>query len=201
MLGLLIPVVVTSVVGALWVGSLAGLQRLRILWWQLAFGSMAVELVLHNPPVNQQPWAMAWGPWIWVACLGAMLAVLVRNGLSNDPARGAFRLAAVGVAVNLFVVLANGGFMPQSAEARLSARGIPLVTPGSPPQLRNVVVSGPETRFAWLSDVIAQPSWLPTANVVSIGDLVLSTALALWAFQSITARRRTQVWRQTADSH
>ena len=201
MLGLLIPVVLTSVVGALWVGSMAGLQRLRILWWQLALGSIGVELVLHNPPFNLQPWALAWGPWIWVACLGAMLAVLVRNGLSNDPARGAFRLAAVGVAVNLFVVVGNGGFMPQSAEARLSARNVPLVTPGAPPMLRNVVEIGPETRFAWLSDVIAQPSWLPKANVVSIGDLVLSTALALWAFQTITARRRTQVWRQTADSH
>ena len=200
MLGLLIPVVLTSAVGALWVGSWAGLQRLRILWWQLALGSIAVELVLHNPPVDRQSWALAWGPWIWVACLGAMLAVLVRNGLSNDPARGAFRVAAVGVALNLFVVVANGGIMPQSAEARLSARGIPLVTAGAPPMLRNVVEIGPETRFAWLSDVFAQPSWLPKANVVSIGDLVLSTAMALWAFQTITARRRTQVWRRTADS-
>src|SRR4030088_2401752 len=145
MLGLVIPVVLTSVVGALWVGSLAGLQRLRILWWQLALGSIAVELVLHNAPFNLQPWALAWGPWIWVACLGAMLAVLVRNGLSDDAARGAFRLAAVGVALNLFVVVANGGFMPQSAEARLSARGTPLVTPDAPPQLRNVVEIGPET--------------------------------------------------------
>src|SRR5579859_1560117 len=197
MLGLLIPVVLTSVVGALWVGSWAGLQRLRIRWWPLAVGSIAVELVLHNAPVDRQSWALAWGPWIWVACLGAMLVVLIRNGLSDDRARSAFRLAAVGVAVNLFVVLANGGFMPQSAEARLQARGIPLVTADGRPQLRNVVPTGPETRFVWLSDVIAQPGWLPTANVVSVGDLVLSTALALWAFQTITARRRTQVWSQT----
>src|ERR1700716_312871 len=103
MLGLLIPVVLTSVVGALWVGSLAGLQRLRILWWQLALGSVAGAIVLEHPPFNPPPCALAWGPWICVACLGAMLAVLVRNGLSNDSARGAFRLAAVGVAVNLFV--------------------------------------------------------------------------------------------------
>src|SRR5579859_6312041 len=151
MLGLLIPVVLTSAVGALWVGSWAGLQRLRVLWWPLALGSIAVELVLHNPPVDRQSWALAWGPWIWVACLGAMLAVLVRNGLSNDLARGAFRLAALGVAVNLFVVLANGGFMPQSAEARLAARGVPLVTPGAMPQLRNVVLTGPDTQFIWLS--------------------------------------------------
>src|SRR5216684_8678450 len=107
MFGLLIPLVVTWVVGALWVGSLAGLQRLRILWWQLALGSIGVELILHNPPFNLQPWALTWGPWIWVACLGAMLAVLVRNGLSNHTPRVALRLPAVAVGVYLLRTVAN----------------------------------------------------------------------------------------------
>lgn len=201
MIGLLIPVVLASAVGALWVGSLAGLQRFRILWWQLALGSLAILLVLHNPPVNQQPWALAWGPGIWVACLVAMLVVLVKNGVSNDSARLAFRVAACGVALNLFVVLANGGFMPQSPEARLAARGIPLIAEGAAPQLRTVAPTDSESRFAWLGDVVAQPRWLPMANVTSIGDLVLSTALALWAFQTIVSgRRRAQVWRSTVDT-
>jgi hypothetical protein len=38
------------------------------------------------------------------------------------------------------------------------------------------------------------------ANVTSIGDLVLSTALALWAFQTIAAGRRPQVRRPAVDS-
>jgi hypothetical protein len=200
MIGLLIPVVLASTVGALWVGSLAGLQRFRILWWQLALGPIAVLLVLHNPPWNQQTWALAWGPGIWVACLISIWLVLLRNGVSNDSARVAFRVAALGVGLNLFVVLANGGFMPQSAEARLAARGTPLVAEGSAPQLRTVSQAGPESRLAWLGDVVAQPSWMPMANVTSIGDLVLSTALALWAFQTITAGRRPQVRRPAADS-
>jgi hypothetical protein len=200
MIGLLIPVVLASAVGALWVGSLAGLQRFRILWWQLALAPIAVLLVLHNPPWNQQTWALAWGPGIWVACLISIWLVLLRNGVSNDSARVAFRVAALGVGLNLFVVLANGGFMPQSAEARLAARGTPLVAEGSPPQLRTVSQAGPESRLAWLGDVVAQPSWMPMANVTSIGDLVLSTALALWAFQTITAGRRPQVRRPAADS-
>jgi hypothetical protein len=194
MIGLLIPVVLASTVGALWVGSVAGLQRFRILWWQLALGSLAILLVLHNPPVNQQPWALVWGPGIWVACLVAMLVVLVKNGVSNESARVAFRVAALGVALNLFVVVANGGFMPQSPEARLAARGIPLIAEGAAPQLRTVAPTDSESRFSWLGDVVAQPRWLPMANVTSIGDLVLSTALALWAFQTIVSgRRRTQV--------
>jgi hypothetical protein len=200
MIGLLIPLVLASTVGALWVGSLAGLQRFRILWWQLALAPIAVLLVLHNPPWNQQTWALAWGPGIWVACLISIWLVLVRNGVSNDSARVAFRMAALGVGLNLLVVLANGGFMPQSAEARLAARGTPLVAEGSAPQLRTVSQADPESRLAWLGDVVAQPSWMPMANVTSIGDLVLSTALALWAFQTITAGRRPQVRRPAVDS-
>src|SRR5712691_11804496 len=126
MFGLLIPVLVTGIVAALWVGSLAGLQRIRIYWWPLALGSIAVQLVLFGPAFDRLPWALHWGPWIWVATLAALLATLVRNAISSQTARGALQLGALGVALNLFVVVANGGYMPQSPEARLAARGISL---------------------------------------------------------------------------
>jgi hypothetical protein len=191
MLGLLLPLLVTSVAGALWVGSLAGLQRLRIVWWPLALGSIAVQLVLFNPPIDRQSWALDYGPWIWVLSLVGMLAVLVRNSALKGPARYAFVLAAVGVAANLFVVVANGGYMPQSPQARFQVRGMPLIAEGSAPRLRNVAPAGPDTQFAWMGDMIPQPIWLPTANVVSIGDLALSLALALWALLMITSYERT----------
>lgn len=200
MLGLLLPLVLASVGGALWVGSTAGLRRVRVEWWPLALGSIAVQLVLYNPPVDRQPWALTWGPWIWVACLSGLLLVCVRNALVKGPTSGAFRLAALAVGLNLLVVLANGGFMPQSPEARLAVRGIALIADGAPAQLRNVVPSDPETRLAWLTDVIPQPTWLPTANVVSIGDVVLSLALGWWAFQLLASVPRTQVRRRPTDS-
>jgi hypothetical protein len=199
-LGLLLPLVLASVGGALWVGSTAGLRRVRVEWWPLALGSIAVQLVLYNPPVDRQPWALTWGPWIWVACLSGLLLVCVRNALVKGPTSGAFRLAALAVGLNLLVVLANGGFMPQSPEARLAVRGIALIADGAPAQLRNVVPSDPETRLAWLTDVIPQPTWLPTANVVSIGDVVLSLALGWWAFQLLASVPRTQVRRRPTDS-
>jgi len=192
-LGLLFPLILTSVIGALWVGSTAGLQRTRIQWWPLAVGSIAVQLVLYHPPVDHQPWALVWGPWIWVASLIGLLAVCIRNGLFNEPASGPFRLAALGIGLNIFVVVANGGFMPQSPEVRLAVRGVPLIATGAAPQLRNVAPMGPETRFAVLGDVIPQPRWIPTANIVSIGDLLLSVALALWAFQALAAARPARI--------
>jgi hypothetical protein len=192
-LGLLLPLLLTSVIGAFWVGSTAGLQRMRVQWWPLAVGSIAVQLVLYNPPIDQHPWAITWGPWIWVASLVGLLAVCIRNGLFKAPARAAFYLAALGICLNIFVVMANGGFMPQSAEARMAARGIPLVAEGAAPRLRNVVPSTPDSRFIWLGDIIPQPQWLPTANVVSIGDLLLSVALAWWALQLLASARPARI--------
>ena len=61
MLGLLLPLLVTSIIGALWAGSLAGLQRVRVTWWPLAVASIAVQLVLFSPPLDRQPWALATG--------------------------------------------------------------------------------------------------------------------------------------------
>ena len=182
MFGLLLPLLIGSTIGALRSRSLAGLERARVAWWPLAMASLGVQLVLFNPPIDRQPWAISWGPWIWVGCLFAMLAVLVRNTLRDGPQRKAWCLAALGVAANLAVVVTNSGAMPQSAEARLAARGRPLIVDGAAAQLRNVAPAGPETRLGWLGDVIPQPAWMPLANVVSVGDLLMTAALAWWAY-------------------
>lgn len=182
MLGLLLPLLIGTLGGAWRSRSVAGLERARVAWWPLAVASLAVQLVLFNPPIDRQPWAIDRGPWIWVGCLIAMLAVLVRNGLSRGPERKAWCLAALGVAANLAVVATNSGAMPQSPEARLAVRGRPLILEDAPAQLRNVAPAGPETRLPWLGDVIPQPAWMPAANVVSIGDLLMTIALGWWAY-------------------
>lgn len=200
MFGLLLPLLIGTTIGALRSRSLAGLDRARVVWWPLAIASFGLQLVLFNPPTDRQPWAISWGPWIWVGCLVAMLAVLVRNTMSGGPQRKAWCLAALGVAANLAVVVTNSGSMPQSPEARLAVRGRPLIVDGAPAQLRNVAPAGPETRLGWLGDVIPQPAWMPMANVVSIGDLLMTTALAWWAYGIFAAGAtgRTQAARRSA---
>jgi hypothetical protein len=97
--------------------------------------------------------------------------------------RGPWLVAAVGVGLNLLVVVANGGFMPQSEEARMATRGTPqAITQSGEPQIRNVMPMNPETRLNWLGDVIPEPAWLPRTNVISIGDVLLASGLAWWAF-------------------
>ncbi len=121
------------------------------------------------------------------------VVVCLRNALLQEPARAAFCLAALGILLNILVVTANGGYMPQSPEARLTARGIPLVAEGAPARLLNVAPMTPSSCLTVLADIIAQPRWLPTANVISIGDVLLSVALAWWGFQMLASARPARI--------
>jgi hypothetical protein len=197
MIGLVAPAGLAVLLALAVGGSFAGWAHLRVRWWPVAIGALAVQLVLHNPPIDQHPLALTWGPWVWVTAMLSMLAVLVRNSIV--PGTTPWRIAALGVALNVVVVLANGGYMPQSAEARDIARGVARPTDTGVEvsvHLRNVTPIGPETRLAWLGDVIPQPAWLPRANVVSLGDLLLSLGLGFGAFQ-ITALVPRQRVRRT----
>ncbi len=77
-------------------------------------------------------------------------------------------------------------------EARLVER---TVAREAPEQLSNVVLIGPQTHLAWLGDVIPEPAWLPTANVVSLGDLLLSAGFMWWAFYTVGFGGRRRVRR------
>ena len=85
-------------------------------------------------------------------------------------------LIGLGGAMNLVAIVANGGTMPASASA-LAAAGLVVDTPGE--FVNSGVVANPHLSF--LGDIFATPSWLPFANVFSLGDLVivLGTAVAV----------------------
>ena len=178
MVGLLAPILIAAGVAWLRAGSVAGLRHLRIYWWPGAVAAIGVQLILYNPPVDQWPSALTFGPPVWILSLAAILAVVVRNVFQQGPIRFAFMLAAFGLGLNLVVVMANGGYMPQSAEARLAVRGTVLPSTANEMHLHNVAPTGPDTRLAWLGDVIPQPSWVPKANVISIGDALLALGMA-----------------------
>jgi hypothetical protein len=173
-------------------GTFAGWGKIHVYWSLVALGSLAVQLILYNHPTDHQAWAIAWGPLIWTACLAALCAMLVRNACASRLTRYAWALAALGVGLNVLVVISNGGYMPQSDDARIAARGGSLaVGEPSQPQLLNVVQMNADTRLSLLGDVIPEPAWFPRSNVISIGDLMLGSGLAWWAFliTASTARR------------
>lgn len=196
MVGLLLPVLLGIALGLAVGGSLEAWANVQVRWWPAAVGSLLMLLFLYNPPIDRQPWAIEVGPWVSVATMAILLAALVGNVLaaSTRGMRSALALAALGVGSNLTVMLANGGFMPQSSDAHRAVWGTdPLVETGQPTRLKNTTTLTADSGLPFLSDVIPQPAWLPKANVVSVGDLLLAAGLAGWAFQATaTHRRRTE---------
>jgi len=169
-------------------GSTAGLLSTRLRAWPAILLAFGVELLLYNPPIDRQAWAITVGPWIWLAAQMVFLLVLIANGWA---AKGQlvwpWRLAAVGVGLNTLVVALNGGHMPQSPEAALAVWGGGHIDPS---RLQNVVAIGPGTRLPWLADVLAEPGWLPRPNIVSVGDLLLALGVAGWVFSATMQQPR-----------
>jgi hypothetical protein len=90
----------------------------------------------------------------------------------------------IGLALNLLVMVINGGFMPISPETAAQ------LTPGQPSwQIgarfgwKDIVLPKASTRLWWLSDCFLLPAWLPYRVAFSLGDvwIALGAFWLLWA--------------------
>jgi hypothetical protein len=190
-IALLSPSLAAIVVAVLHNRSLAGITRQRIAAWPLGLAAFAAELALTSTPIGQHQFGLQWGSTVWVGALITMALVLARNAwVSSRPLRWAWTLASVGVLLNVIVVVANDGHMPQSQEARVAAAVSPERVAGlaSAPGWRNVAPMTSDTRLAWLGDVLPEPAWLPLHNVLSLGDALLASGLACVVYLATTPR-------------
>jgi hypothetical protein len=101
------------------------------------------------------------------------------------------RLAALGAALNLLAIAANGGVMPASEAAR-EAAGLPADDPGFE---NSTVVDDPRLEF--LGDVFAIPASWPLSNVFSVGDVLIGLGLA-WGLHRVCGSRLTPRWTRPA---
>ena len=161
--------------GLLLGGRPAALGEVRFRWWALALGGLIFQLLLFSDPVADGVGSL--GPFLYVGSTLAVLMALVRN--LGQPW---FRLIALGATLNLLVIVANGGVMPADPAA-LAAVG--LLDREGAGFLNTAPLTG--VPFALLGDNWATPSWLPFANVVSVGDLLIGGGAAAWL---VTVMRR-----------
>lgn len=182
MFGLAAPVLLAVLLAVMRGGSVAGVAQQRIQWWPLAIVALGIQVPLYSAPLATWLPVSVVGPLATIATTSLVLAMLLRNATGS--VRPACLIAAVGVALNLTVMTLNGGVMPRADE--LAPR--PLDRDALALTVSNTAPSGPSTRVAWLGDTLAQPSWIPFANLVSPGDLLLSLGAAYWAYQ--VSRRR-----------
>jgi hypothetical protein len=182
MIGLVAPMLVAVAVALMLGGSLDHWSKQRVRWWPLALLAVAIQIPLYSAPLN------TWRPMLAVSAIAGevtmvlILLMVLRNAIST--AQPALFLASLGVALNLTVIVANGGWMPR-ADAQAPRE---LDHGSTQSRVSNTAPMAPDTRLGWLADTIAQPVWLPLSNLISPGDLLLSFGAAGWAF-SVTRRQ------------
>jgi Family of unknown function (DUF5317) len=162
---ILYAVLIGLVLGFVLGGRLSGLATVDFHWPWLAIGGFVVQLVLFADPVRSIVGDL--GPPLYVASTGAVLIAVIRNIRIPGMA-----LVAVGAGANLAAIVANGGFMPAS-EAAFAALGSGL----NAGYTNSTIVADPALEP--LTDVYALPTWLPFANVFSVGDVFIAIGVVI----------------------
>ena len=162
---ILYAVLIGLAIGLLTGGRPSALGELRLRWAPAIALGMAVQLAIFSTPLGPSVGSAA--PWIYAASNVVVLAAVARNlAIPGLP------LVLLGGLSNAVAIIANGGFMPVSADA-LAAMGRTEAITYSNSRLLVEPVLGP------LTDVFAMPTWLPTANVFSIGDVLIGVGIAM----------------------
>jgi uncharacterized protein DUF5317 len=194
MVALVFPALLALLIALALGGSTRGFAQTRLRWPVLLVAPFPLLLLLYNPPLESQPWLIAWGPRIWQLSQLVLLAGLVRNMLARSGSqRIPWAMAATGVALNALVIVANGGYMPVSPDAPAWVLEKATAS-GGVERLHNTIVMTASTQLNWLGDVLLQPAWLPPRpNVVSVGDVLLSIGVAGWVFATTLSTRKSAI--------
>jgi len=154
-------------------GRADGLASLQFRWgWVFAAG-LGVQVILFSDPVTERIGEFGVPIYIISTALVA-LAVLANRRIAGMP------LVALGALTNLAAIVANGGYMPASAEAM-------AVLGKTPPTVYSNSTFIADPRLAPLTDIFALPPWLPWANVFSPGDVLIGAGVVVVI---VTAMRR-----------
>jgi hypothetical protein len=176
---ILYAVALGMVVGLLAGGRPSGLASLHIQWPAVIVGGLLAQVVLFAGPVAARVTELpAWvGPALYLGSTFAVAAAVLRNwSIKGIP------LVVAGAACNLAAVIANGGYMPAAPGALVaSGKAAPVIYSNSS------VVPDP---VLWpLTDIFALPSWLPAANVFSVGDVLIGLGIATVIVTAMRRRR------------
>ena len=171
---ILYALVLALVTGLVAGGRLMALADLRLRWAPLILFGFLSQIVLFSDAVAARVGDA--GPVLYVVSTLCVGAAVVRNlTLPGLP------LIVLGAVSNMAAILANGGYMPATAEALASlGKTAPTIYSNS------AVVAAPA--LAPLIDRFALPRWLPFANVFSIGDVLLAIGIFVLI---VTAMRRS----------
>ena len=161
---LLVALVIGLVGGVATGGRLGNVANVSIRWPWLVVAALVVREAAVFTPLNRIDGVQ----YIYVAALAALVAWTAWHAWRL---RGAW-IVALGAAVNLVVVIANGARMPvaQSLAGSLVERG----------HIGQYAVMGSGTNLGWLGDWIGVPG--PLGGAYSPGDVVIAIGIAAVVF-------------------
>jgi len=162
---ILYAVVAGLIIGLATGGRPSNLGDLRFRWAPLIALGLLAQVLLFSTSIGSQLGDAA--PIAYIASNIVVLAAVWRNfAIPGLP------LVFIGGAANLIAIVANGGYMPVSPEA-VAAMGRLPKEGYSNSRVVDGVVLGP------LTDLFAMPTWIPLANVFSIGDALIGVGAAM----------------------
>jgi len=160
------------------------IPNLRLIW--LVFVSLIPHLLAFNLPATHAAISDKAAAMILMISQGTLLVFAWAN--RRQPG---FWMLLLGLALNLLVIIANGGWMPISPETIQAIA--PHAAPGSWQagqrlgSSKDIVLLASQTRLVWLSDCLLLPTWFPYQVAFSIGDVLIALGAfqALWAVASV----------------
>jgi len=167
-MALALPLLTGLALAPLLGGRWSRLGELRLRGVGVFYVAIAVQLIAF--PVSALPWrtpdriAIA----LWLASYG-----LFALGAARNLRIPGVVLVAGGMLSNVAAILANGGHMP-ALPAALRAAGLHFE------QSRNSIADH-APHLVWLVDRWAAPTWVPYANVYSVGDVLIAVGGVVFA--------------------
>jgi hypothetical protein len=163
---ILYAVLAGLLIGALTGGSAARLGDLRFRWGPLIAAGIITQVLLFSTPLGDALGPAA--PAVYIASNVAVLVAVWRNlAIPGLP------LVLLGGLSNLVAIVANRGYMPVSPDAAAAMGRTAGAGYTNSRLVEEVVVLEP------LTDLFAMPTWIPMANVFSIGDVLIGVGAAI----------------------
>ncbi len=178
---LLLPVIIALGLALARGGSLRPLAALPIRSGGFLVAALAIQILVYLPPLRASTAVVQHGGSIYLAALAlALIGALCNWGLGST-----VRVATLGLALNLTVIAANGGYMPVNAAAMRATQGERTMRDiADTRHFNNTRLAGPGARLVPLSDVL--PLRIPggPGNVFSVGDILLVAGIAALCYHT-----------------
>ncbi len=160
---------------ARWQGRSYRVAEIRLVW--LAIVAFVPQLIAAYLPTTRS----ALPTWLGAALISSSLVLFLAFIWFNWRTAG-MPVLFVGMALNLVVMLANGGWMPISPETAGHLRGgeaIASSTLGERFGQKDVLLLPQDTHLPDLSDRFLIPDWSPYRAAFSLGDILIAMG-AFW---------------------